>query len=138
MTLIGWRGVAAALIFSALVSLSAHADPLQDAKCTGTTDTPWDEQIAGCGNAIDSGKISGKDLAAAFSRRGKAYQARGDLDRAFADNEQAMRLDPDSAIAVAGRGNVYFLRKDYDRAIADYVRAIALDPVYAYAFNNRG
>ena len=115
----------------------SRAQTLQDLKCTGNSDIPWDEQIAGCTNAINSAGLAGKDLVAALLNRGKAYLTRGDLDRALADFEQVIKLDPATARAFAGRGNVYFGKRDYDRAIADYGKAIALDPNYVFAFNNR-
>jgi tetratricopeptide (TPR) repeat protein len=64
--------------------------------------------------------------------------AKGDLDSAIADYDQAIALDPKDAIAYNGRGNVYYDRKDYDGAIADYVQAIMLDPKLALAYNGRG
>jgi tetratricopeptide (TPR) repeat protein len=38
---------------------------------------------------------------------------KGDLDRAFADYDQAIRLDPHDATAYNGRGNVYQAKQDY-------------------------
>jgi tetratricopeptide (TPR) repeat protein len=91
-----------------------------------------------CTDAIDTGKYGGKDLAAAFSNRGNAYQATGDVDRALADFEQAILVDASAAYAFNGRGNVYFSKREYEPAIADYTRAISLDPNAGYAFNGRG
>jgi tetratricopeptide (TPR) repeat protein len=139
-----WRRFAGAATLSATVSAlalmtaPALAQMLKDWKCTGDPDIPWNEQIVGCSNAINSGTIAGKDLPAAFSNRGRAYAARSDLDRALADYGQAIQLDSNAAYAFNGRGSVYFLKKDYDYAVADYARAISLNPNYAGAFNNRG
>jgi tetratricopeptide (TPR) repeat protein len=139
-----WRRFAgAAMLWAtvsapALMTAPALAQTLKDWKCTGNFDIPWNEQIIGCSNAINSGTIAGKDLAAAFSNRGRAYAVRGDLDRALADYGQAIQLDSNAASAFNGRGSVYFLKKDYEDAVADFARAISLDPNYAGAFNNRG
>jgi tetratricopeptide (TPR) repeat protein len=122
----------------ALMTAPALAQTLKDWKCTGNPEIPWNEQIIGCSNAINSGTIAGRELAAALSNRGRAYAARSDLDRALADYGQAIQLDSNAAYAFNGRGGVYFLKKDYDDAIADFARAISLDPNYAGAFNNRG
>jgi Flp pilus assembly protein TadD len=99
-----------------------------DAKCTGETDVPWNEQIAGCTKAIESGKYAGKDLARALIFRGKAYGQTGDMDRCLADIGEAIRLDPTNAFAVGARGDAYLVRKDYERALADYTKAASLEP----------
>ena len=73
-----------------------------------------------------------------FNNRGVAYEDKGDYDRAIADYDQAIRLEPDYASAFNNRGVAYRLKSDYDRAIRDYDQAIRLKPDYALAFNNRG
>ena len=65
------------------------AQPLKQWKCTGKPDFAPEEQISGCSSAIKSGKLVGKDLAAAFTIRGSAYRVHGDLKRAVADYDQA-------------------------------------------------
>ena len=56
------------------------------------------------------------------------YGNKGDQDRAIADYDQAIRLDPGLAHAYANRGSAYTDKMDYDRAIADLDQAIRLDP----------
>ncbi len=67
--------------------------------------------------------------------RGRAWQCKGDEERAAADYDEAIRLlseaiqhDPKSAKAYRDRAQTYKLRDDYDRAIADYDVALQLDP----------
>jgi tetratricopeptide (TPR) repeat protein len=69
----------------------------------------------------------------------------GDHDRAIADFNEAIRLDPKSAYSFYSRGLAYGRKGDFDRAIADYNEAIRIDPRNAsafgersLAFNNRG
>ena len=121
-----------------LLTIQVRAQSVLDAKCTGETDVPWSEQIAGCTKAIESGKYAGKDLAKALIFRGKAYGQTGDIDRCLADIEEAIRLDPTNAFAVGARGDVYLVRKDYERALADYTKAASLDPNNALVFIGRG
>src|ERR1700687_2511168 len=133
--------------FAGLVGLStmvilptapALAQSSKNWKCTGNPDIAWDRQIVGCTNAIKSGRYTGKDLAVVFNNRGNTYLAKGDFDRAVADYEQAIRLDPNYTIAFNGRGTAYQAKGEFDHAIADYTEAIRLDPTYILAFNNRG
>jgi tetratricopeptide (TPR) repeat protein len=75
-----------------------------------------------------------------FIYRGAAYQRKSDYDRAIADFDQAIRLDPNDAFATAynSRGNAYNAKGDYDRAIADFDQAIRLHPNLVASYNNRG
>ncbi len=125
-----WYVVLLSAMVLALQSLTAPtwAQMLKDLKCTGKSDIPWADQIVGCSNAITSGTFAGKDLAAALTNRGTAYVARGNADRALADFNEAIKLDPNAAGAFFGRGITYFIKKDYDHAIADYTEKIRLDP----------
>ena len=61
-----------------------------------------------------------------------------DYNRAIADYNQALKLDPNYVSAYYSRGNVYYNLKDYDRAIAEYNQALKLDPNYVNAYNGRG
>ena len=81
---------------------------------------------------------AGANNATAYFNRGIAYPPQGDLDRAIADYDQAIRLDPNNASAYNNRGIAGFQKGDYDHAIADYNQAIRLDPSLAAAYNNRG
>jgi len=137
LTSAGMIGSVLSLAF-VLLAIPARAQPALDAKCTGETDVPWSEQIAGCTKAIESGKYAGKDLAKALTSRAKAYGQTGDIDRCLADVEEAIRLDPTNAFAVGARGDVYLARKDYERALADYTKAGSLDPNNALVFIGRG
>jgi tetratricopeptide (TPR) repeat protein len=96
-----------------------------------------DEQIAACTASIESGRWSGKTLVWAFGNRCFAYNNKGEFDRAIADCNQALSLDPKNALAFSNRGNSYVFKHEYDRAIEDFNEAIKLNPRYAEAFNNR-
>jgi tetratricopeptide (TPR) repeat protein len=100
--------------------------------------------IAGCTAAIETDRDR---RAAAYYNRGIAWRAasqadraqRDDaaLDKAIADYDAAIRLNPDFAEAYVNRGIAWFDKGRYDQAIADATRAIALRPGLAEAFNNR-
>ncbi|HUE30733.1 MAG TPA: tetratricopeptide repeat protein, partial [Verrucomicrobiae bacterium] len=74
----------------------------------------------------------------AYTNRGVARHARGDLEGAFADYDAALRYNPGHAEAYNDRGIVRFAHGDMDGAIADYSAAIRLRPEYADAYENRG
>jgi tetratricopeptide (TPR) repeat protein len=99
----------------------------------------------------DSDKAIGlnRRLAAAFFARADAYRdkAQWDFDaylaegvyedRAIADYDEGLRLEPNNAAAWRNRGFLQTKRQRYDRAIQDFDEAIRLDPGVAASFFNR-
>src|ERR1700688_4313507 len=79
-----------------------------------------DLAVAGCSRAIDSHQYTGRSLARVYARRGGAYQAQGDLDRAMADFDQAIRLDPKDAQAYYNRGIAWEEKRSLREALADF------------------
>src|SRR5713101_221157 len=96
------------------------------------------EVISSCTAVIQSGQATGRNLAAAFTIRGRAYRANGDYDHAIADYTEAIRIEPNYGLAFYSRGIAYFNKKDYDRAIADYTVSLRLAPEDVIALQNRG
>src|SRR5262245_33829433 len=74
----------------------------------------------------------------ALISQGNTDSNAGAYHKAIAAYNEAIRLDPTSAVAFKRRGDAYANKDDYDRAIADYNEAIRLDPKSALAFRNRG
>jgi tetratricopeptide (TPR) repeat protein len=70
--------------------------------------------------------------------RGNAATARGDFERAIADYNEAIRLDPGDAVARMNRGIARQAQGNFDGAIADYDGAIERGLRTAQAYNNRG
>ena len=97
-----------------------------------------DVAIAACSRAIASGRYRGRDLANAYYNRGAEYEAKGDLDRAMVDYNEAIRLDPQEKDFYNNRGTAWQAKGNLDRAIADYDEAIRLDPKERTFYNNRG
>jgi len=69
-------------------------------------------------------------------KQGSEANKTHDFDKAIANYNEAIRLDPKNATAFSNRGNAYAEKGDTDRAIADYSEAIRLN--YPNAFFNRG
>jgi tetratricopeptide (TPR) repeat protein len=91
-----------------------------------------DESAAGKDGAENSAS------ATEFYKRGNAALKSGDFDRAIADYDQMILLNPNSALAYNGRGSVYGGKGDFDEAIADCNQTILLDPNFAETYFNRG
>ena len=106
--------------------------------CNGKNNSTPDSQIISCTELIQNPKYAGADLAGMLGRRGRVYYGMRQYDRAIADYDEAIRLDPNNAVVVYARGAAYMDKGQYDRAIADYDQAIRLDPNNAVVFSARG
>lgn len=77
-------------------------------------------------------------LARLYGKRGMAYCSRNKYQRASADFDQALALDPAYAGAYLLRGIAHSACKEYQRAIADFDQALALDARATFAYVHRG
>ena len=71
-----------------------------------------------------------------LTNRGDAYQARKDYDRAIADYDAALKLDPKFQRAYNNRGAAWRGKGDRARALQDYAEAVRLDPSDKTAASN--
>ncbi len=76
--------------------------------------------------------------AVALTASGNDWRSKGDLDRAIADYDAAIRADPLDAAAFANRGLAKRDKGDVNGGIADLSRAIAINPKFAPAYVARG
>jgi hypothetical protein len=81
-----------------------------------------------CDRAIASGNFTGEELAGLYSERGNLRMQKGELDKALADLDESIRINPASFIAFWTRGAVYVAKNDFERAREDFNRALALNP----------
>jgi len=85
-----------------------------------------------------SGSYSGKDFSAAFLNRGKAYHAKGDLDRAFADMTRRSGSISITAPAFKRRASGFFQESSTTAPSRTVQRRSAWIRKFVFAFNNRG
>jgi tetratricopeptide (TPR) repeat protein len=102
---------------------SARANDIDD--CTQGRDI--DRRISGCTRLLKSGRLSTKNRAITFIKRGLAFSKKSQYDRAISDHTQAIRLNPRLAAGYINRGSAYGMKGQYDRAIADYASAIQIN-----------
>jgi tetratricopeptide (TPR) repeat protein len=131
-------GMIAAALLELLLASPLQAQRVSDWQvCEDKGSTTLGNHVRSCTAIIKSGGTSVKDMAVAYNNRGNALRDRGDLDRAVADFNAAIRLNPMSADSYINRGIAWYRSGNLDRAIADYGEAIRLDPNDAYAYNDR-
>ncbi len=89
--------------------------------------------------AVDyyTGLIRSNPSASLYSSRGFVWNEKGEHDRAIADCNEAIRLEPGEAVYWSNCGNAWNAKKEYDKAIADYDEAIRLDPKNADVYGGR-
>ena len=135
------HGVILGTILSAvawLIAAPAVAQRSQDWELCGVHSTPPDQRIAACTAIVGALGEPPANVAMAYCNRGIAYQRKGDLARAMADFNEAIRLEPSSPRTYVYRGHSSYSRGDMDRALADYNQAIELDPQFSQAYVSRG
>jgi len=64
----------------------------------------------------------------AHTFRGFAFKRLGDKDKAIANFDAAIRLNPNEALAWRVRGATYASKAEYARTLADYSESIRVDP----------
>lgn len=119
-------------MFAALPALAASQKDIQDC---ARYDADADLSIAACTRAILVEKS--RPPARIFLNRANAWYYKGEFDRAIADYDEAIRIDPNFAEAYLNRGLPWAEKGEFDRTIADCNAAIRLNPRYANAYRNR-
>ena len=69
------------------------------------------------------------DFAVAFNNRGLVRSAKGDLEGAIKDYNEAIRLKPDDAVVLNNRGNARLAKGDSRGAAEDFRKAQHLKAV---------
>lgn len=73
-----------------------------------------------------------------YSKRADASLAKGEVDSALTDYNEALKIKADDPNLYVSRGKAHFSKKSFDQSVKDYDKAIALNPKTTVAFLNRG
>jgi tetratricopeptide (TPR) repeat protein len=132
--------ISAIVLFALILSHSAEASSRSDLKAgyAALLHREYESAIALLTSAIDAGDLGTSDQALAYHWRGAEYLKLGEDDRAIADFDRALALDPNLATAYSDRGIAYRRAGRYELAIADYGQAIRLWPNWHDWYLNRG
>lgn len=118
---------------------AAVAQPMDLAEiCTGRAQATADEKIRACSSLIDAQSGDSERLAVLYTSRGAAWRQKGNFDHAVSDQDEAIRLQPGSALLYFNRAITWLSKDDADRAIADFGEAIRRAPSFALAYRSRG
>ncbi len=76
--------------------------------------------------------------AQAYNDRCAVWDEKNEFDRALADANQALAIDPCYTAALVSRGAIWLNKGEYDKAVADDNQALTIDPSFAQAYSDRG
>ena len=138
MTGRGTFGVTFAAV-AALWSAPVAAQSDQNARwCRGEDNATLEQTIGGCAAVIERRTDTPQQIALAHSLRGGAFYYKGDLPRAIADYDEAIRLDPSFARAFNNRCWARAVVGRVQEAVADCDESLRLAPNIAKTLENRG
>ena len=112
-----------------------------DAETKGKSEDAEPLPVAALGTEQEARKRAEAETQARYAAlisQGNIDANAGVYDKAIADYNDAIKLDPKNILAFIGRGDAYTNKGDYDRALANYNEAIRLDPKSALAVSDRG
>jgi tetratricopeptide (TPR) repeat protein len=132
-------GVTVAALAAAVWAAPGAAQTDQNARwCRGEDGASLEQTIGGCTAVIERRQDTPQEIALAFSLRGGAFYYKGDLARAIADYDQAIRLDPAFARAFNNRCWARAVVGRVQEAVADCDESLRLKPDVANTLENRG
>ena len=127
------RGIVAIALTALGVSVfAAEIEP----QCGGVTNNP-ELAIKVCTRMIEFAGLEKSELAKAYYTRGLEWATQGNHERALADFDLAVNLDPKLPSIYYNRALSLSEKGEHDRAIVDYDEAVRLNPRDARAYTGR-
>jgi tetratricopeptide (TPR) repeat protein len=124
---------------SPLSAFATGAEPARDiqvdpAPCLAAAHANEDDRtIELCGTLVDNEKTAKADRVKALTARGEALVRKDMIDRAIADYDRVLQLDPALADVFNARGELWRRKGDRAKALSDFGAAIKLNPDHAAA-----
>jgi tetratricopeptide (TPR) repeat protein len=107
------------------------------ARCLAAIAANDDDKImAECGGLIDNEKTAKADRIKALIARAAVFTRKDQPDRAVADYDAVLQLDPSLADIHNTRGELWWKKGDRPKALADFGAALKLNPNHAAARAN--
>lgn len=135
------RRLARLLILAACAPFAVHAQVPSDpaADCELKVDSDPAAAIEACSIAIAAGPSDQASLEHLLLLRGLAYynDKSRQLDKAMADLDRALQIDPNDSVATYMRGSVWQDENEDDKAIADFDDSLRVDPDSYWAYLKR-
>jgi lipoprotein NlpI len=127
--------VAAAVVSISLAAQAAPAPvPADKDRCSFATPDP-DLAIRACSEAIESGRLSGRDLARSYAVRAAAQRANGRYEPAIADFSAALAIEP-APLGYLERGKTYVMAFRHAEAVADFDTVVKQNPAAVKVFED--
>jgi tetratricopeptide (TPR) repeat protein len=123
-------------------ALATGAEPVKDVRIDPATCLAaslahdHDRTVHLCTALIDNAKTEKGDRIKALIARATAYERKDMIDRAIADYDGVLRLDPAHADAHNARGELWRKKGDLPKAVTDFAAAIKLNPDHVVARAN--
>src|SRR5262249_9056054 len=112
---------------AALLAMLAAADAARADDWQACISALPNQVLAPCSAVISQRAREPVDLSRAYVRRGEWYRRNNRFDEAWADMDEAEKLDPNSYNAIVGHGPLLMQKGKVEEARDRYERAMALD-----------
>ncbi len=120
------------LALSGAAALATVIDPTLD--CLSDDN---ERRISGCSAMIETPGLPPEQLSVAYGLRALGYSLKGWFDKAVADYDKAIDLNPDFAAALNNRAWAYYKLGRPQQGAGDVERALRLAPDNPYALDTR-
>ena len=130
--------VAGAILFVAAMQMTSALAQTQEEEDWCYEESTDDQTIQGCTAVLQAARTAPEALAAAYFNRAVAYSNKGEHDRALADYDHAIRLNPGDAANFNGRCWERAILNQLAPALADCNESLRLQPDDANTLDSRG